>query len=101
MSGVGGPRRRSPGRRVEPHQFGRAAADIEQDDAVDRRIEQFGAAGRGEPRLGRGIDDLEFEAGFLGDAAAEFLAVLGGAAGFRGNEPRPRHAPRAHLVAAD
>ena len=37
----------------------------------------------------------------LGDAGAEFFAVLGRAAGLRGNEPRPSHAARAHLVATD
>ena len=66
-----------------------------------RRIEQFGAAGRRQPRLGRGIDDFQFEAGLLGDAGAEFLAVLGGAASLGGDQPRARHAARAHLVAAD
>ena len=38
------------------------------------------------------IDDLELEAGFLGDAGAEFFAVLGGPAGFGGDQPRARDA---------
>ena len=64
-------------------------------------IEQLGAAGRRQPRLGRRIDDLQFEARLLGDAAAERLAVLGGAAGFGGDQARAHDAARAHLVAAD
>ncbi len=86
---------------AKPHQFRRAAADIEQDDARRRRVEQFGAAGRGEPRFGRGIDHLEFEPGFVGNTAAEFLAVLSRAAGLGRDQPRPRDAARLHLVAAD
>src|SRR5208282_5088064 len=66
-----------------------------------RGIEQLGTARRRQPSLGRGIDDLELEARLLGDAGTEFFAVLGRAAGRRGNEPRPPHAARAHLVTTD
>ena len=100
MSGCGGPRR-TPFGPAQPHQLRRTAADIEEDDAGRGGIEQLGAAGRRQPCLGRGIDDLELEAGLLGDAGAEFFAVLGRAAGLRGDEPRPPHAARAHLVATD
>ena len=86
---------------VEPHQFRRPAADVEQNDARCGGIEQLGATGRGEPRLGGGVDDLQFDARLPGDAAAELFAVLGGAAGCRGNEPGADNIPRSHLVAAD
>ena len=88
-------------RPAEPHQLGRAAADIEQDDAASGRIEQLGATGRRQSRLGRRIDDFEFEAGLVGDAGAELLAILGRAAGRGGDQPGAHHAARAHLVAAD
>ena len=88
-------------RPAEPDQFGRSAADVEQDDARSRRIEQFRAAGRRQPCLGGGIDDFQFEAGFRGDAGAERFAVLGGAASLGGDQPRAHHAARPHLVAAD
>ena len=88
-------------RTAEPHQFRRAAADVEQDDARRRRIEQLGAAGRRQPRLGRRIDDLKLETGLFGDALAECLAVLGGAAGLGGDEAGAHNAARVHLVAAD
>src|ERR1700683_4639548 len=97
MSGFGGPRRGAP----DPPKSGRAPADVEQDDARRRRIEQLGAAGRRQPRLGRRIDDLELETGLLGDALAERLAVLGGTARLCGYEPRAQNAARVHLVAAD
>src|SRR4029077_6244517 len=76
-------------------------ADVEQNHARRRWIEQLGAAGRREPRLGRRIDDLELEAGLLGDAVAKNLAVLGGAARFGGDEARAHDAARAHFIAAD
>ena len=47
---------------AEPHQLRRAAADVEQDHALRRRIDQRRAAGRGKPRLGLAIDDLELDA---------------------------------------
>ena len=47
------------------------------------------------------FDDLQLEAGFLGDAAAEFFAVLCGAAGLGGNEPGAPHTAGAHLITTD
>ena len=52
-------------------------------------------------RLGCGIDDLEFEAGLLGDAAAKLLAILRGAASRRGDEPCAHDAANPYLVATD
>ena len=51
-------------RPAKPHQLGRSAANVEQDDACRGRIEQLRAAGRRQPCLGRRIDDLQLEAGF-------------------------------------
>src|SRR6202035_1780430 len=55
----------------------------------------------GEPRFGRRIDDLELETGQFGNALAECLAVLGGAARLGGDEAGADNAARVHLVAAD
>src|SRR6185437_1695825 len=88
-------------RAVEPHQFGGAAADIEQYRAVGLRIEKRGAAGGGEPRFGLAVDHFEFEANILRDAGAEILTVFGRAAGFGRDQPRTRDALVLHLVAAN
>ena len=87
-------------RPAEPHQLGRAAADIEQDDAASGRVQQLGATGRRQSRFGRRIDDFEFDAGLIGDAGAERLGVLRRAARRRRDEPGAHHAARAHLVPA-
>ena len=89
-----------PGR-TEPHQLGRAAADIEQDHALRLRIEQRRAAAGGQRRFGFAIDDLELETDLLGHARAKIDAVLGRAAGLGRDQPRPRHRAVLHLVAAD
>ena len=59
----------------EPHQFGGAAADVEQDHALGVGIHQRRAAGGGQLGLGLAIDDLEFETDFIGDSGAELPAV--------------------------
>ena len=51
--------------------------------------------------LGLAVDDLELEPDLVGDAGAKFLAILGRAAGFGGDQPRARDAAVVHLVAAD
>ena len=61
ICGSGGPPRDLV-RAVEPHQFRRAAADVEQHRAVGLRIDQRRAAGGGEPRLGLAIDHFQLEA---------------------------------------
>ena len=86
---------------AEPHQFRRAAADVEQDHALRRRIDQRRAAGRRKPRLGLAIDDLKLDADLLAHPRQEFVAVAGGAAGFGRDQPRPGDAAVADLVAAD
>ena len=72
-------------RQIDPHQFRRTAADIEEDDAGSGRIDQRGAAGDREPRFGLARHNLEGEAGLVPDAGDEFLAVLGSAAGLGGD----------------
>ncbi len=88
-------------RPVQPDHLGGATADVEEDDAGRGRIEQLGAAGSGQSGLSRRIHDLKLEAGFVGDAGAEFTAVLGGAAGLGGDQPRAMDATRTHFIAAD
>jgi hypothetical protein len=86
---------------AQPDQFRRAAADVEQDRALGRRIEQRGAAACGERRLGAAVHDLELETSFTPDASEEFLAVYGGAAGFGGDQARARYALLLELAGAD
>ena len=88
-------------RAAEQHQFGRAAADVEQDHALGVRIDQRRAAGGGEPRLGLAVDDFERDPDLLADAGQELGPVGGGAAGFGRDQPRAGDAAVRHLVAAD
>ena len=63
---------------LDPHQFGRAAADVEQDGAPSPGVEQRRAADHGQRRLGLAIDNFELNAGFLRDAGAKMeLDALG------------------------
>ena len=97
-------RRRRPsagGGEVDPDELRRAAADVEEDDAGGVRVDQRGAAGDGEPRLGLARDDLEREAGLLADAVDELRAVLGRAAGLGGDQPGAGDVAVGELGAAD
>ena len=75
-------------RDVDQRDFRRAAADVEQHDAVGVVVDQRAAARDGEPRLGLAVDDLEIEPGLGLDAVEEFAAVFGRAAGLGGDQPR-------------
>ena len=65
--------------------------------AVEQRVQPV-AASRASVRR---IDDLQFETRLLRNARAEFVAVLGGAAGFGGDQAGAGDVARAHFVAAD
>ena len=56
---------------IDPDQFRRAAADVEEDDARGVVVDQRGTPGDSEPRLGLARDDLEDEPGLLADAVDE------------------------------
>ena len=86
---------------AEPHQLRRAAADIEQDHAVGRRIDQRRAARGGEPRFGLAIDDFEVDANLVADALEKIEAVGRRAAGFGGDQPGPGDTAVPHFGAAD
>jgi hypothetical protein len=86
---------------LDPHQFGRAAADIEQDGAASVRIEQRRAADHGERRLGLAVDHFEPDAGLGCDLIAKTVGIVRGAAGFGRDQPQPRGVFRSHLIAAD
>ena len=86
---------------LDPHQFGRTAADIEQDRAAASWVEQRRAADHRERRLGLAIDHLQPDAGLGGDAVAETLGIRGGAAGLGRDQPQPARPAVADLVAAD
>ena len=85
----------------DPHQFGRAAADIEQDGAASVRIEQRRAADHGKRRFGLAVDHLEPDAGLGRYLIAKTVGIVGRAAGFGRDQPQPRGVFRPHLVAAD
>jgi hypothetical protein len=67
---------------LEQDQFGRAAADIEDQAPAHAGLEQGLAAADGEPRLLLGGDDLEPDAGLGVHALDEVAPVDGAAAGF-------------------
>ena len=55
----------------EQDELGRAAADVEQDDAARLRVDQRRAAGGGEIGLGLAVDDLELDADPVADDREE------------------------------
>ncbi len=86
---------------LDPDQFGRAAADVEQDGAPPLRVEQRRAADHGKRRLGLAIDHLEPDAGFGRDPVPKTVGVGGGAAGFGRDQPQAFCLFGLDLVAAD
>ena len=86
---------------TEPDQLGRAAADVEQDDAFGRGVDQRCAAGGGEQRLGLAIGDLEIEPDDFAHPLEELAAVDGRTTGLGRDQPRAGDAAVVHLVAAD
>ena len=86
---------------VDPDEFRRAAADVEEEDAGGVRIDQRGAAGDRQARLGLARDDLEGQAGLGAHALDEFGAVLGRAAGLGGDQPGAADLAVGELGAAD
>ena len=86
---------------LDPDQFGRAAADVEQDGAPPLRIEQRRAADHGERRLGLAVDHLEPDAGLGGDPVPKAVGVRGRAAGFGRDQPQALGLLGLDLVAAD
>ena len=88
---------RPPGRAaVEPQELRAAAADVDQQHVLGRRIDQRQAAEQGQARLVLVRQDLEGEAGHPLDAGEELDAVARAPAGL-GRDA----AQLAHVVAAD
>jgi hypothetical protein len=81
---------------IEPQELRAAAADVDQEHVLGRRIDQRQAAEQREPRLVLVRQDLEAEPGDPPDPAEELGAVLGPPAGLGGDA-----ADRADLVAGD
>ena len=67
---------------AQPHDLGRAAADIEDERVRNARMQQRRAAGDDEPGLLGGGDDLELDADLVAHAVEKLGAILGAAAGF-------------------
>ena len=88
------------GRDVDERDLRGAAADIEQHDAVGVTLDQRTAAGDGEPRLGLPVDDLQRQARLRLDTVEKGRAVVGRAAGFRGDQPDPPQGADRQLVGA-
>ena len=86
---------------LDPDQFGRAAADIEQDRAPPLGVEQRRAADHGKRRFGLAVDHLEPDAGLGSDAVAKAVGIGGGAAGLGRDQPQAVGLAVADLVAAD
>ena len=85
----------------DSHQFGRAAADIEQDRAPPVRIEQRRTADHGERGFRLAVDDFEMDAGFGGDPVAKAFRICRRAAGLGRDHPQARRLFRPDLVAAN
>ena len=78
--------RRGPGH-VDPDQFGRPAADVEDQQLLGLDIDQRRTAGHGQPRLLLRRDDIQRQPGLAVDPAHEIAAVGGAATGFGGHNP--------------
>ena len=86
---------------LDPNQFGRSAADIEQNGAPSVRIEQRRAADHGERCFGLAVDHFEADAGLRGDPIAKTFGIRRGAAGLGRDQPQPPGLPGLDLVAAN
>ena len=86
---------------LDPDQFGRSAADIEQDGAAAFWVEQRRAADHGQRCFGLAIDHFQLDAGFLCHTVAKMFGIVGRAAGFGRDQPQPARPAVADLVAAD
>ena len=64
-------------------------------------VGELAATGDRQRRLRLAVDDLQLEVEPFAHPLEELDAVFRGAAGFGGDQPRPRHPARRHLVAAD
>jgi hypothetical protein len=97
------PRRRILHVRIafDPDQFGRAAADVEQDGTPPFCVEQRRAADHGQRGLGLPVDHLEVDAGLGSDPVAKAVGIGGGAAGLGRDQPQALGLAVADLVAAD
>ena len=102
------PRRRPPGddagrflAMVDQHQFGRSAADVENQRRPAAGLEQFVTAQYGEPRFFLGRDDLERDPGLVAHPVDEFLAIFGTAARLGRDRARQGDVAAAQFVGAD
>src|SRR5215213_9415553 len=86
---------------LQPHQFGRAAADVENENLVGPLIDEGFGTGDRQAGFGFTVDDLELETCLGVNPGDELRAVLSNATGFRGNEPPPRDLSPNELVGAD
>ena len=86
---------------VDQHQFGRAAADVEDQRRAAAGLEQFVAAEHGEPRFLLGRDDFEHHAGLAADAVGEVAAVARAAARLGRDRARQGDVAAAQFVGAD
>ena len=86
---------------LDPHQFRRSAADVEQDGATALGVEQRRAADHGQRRLGLAVDHLELDAGLFGDLVPKAVGIVGRAAGLGRDQPQAPRLAVADLVAAD
>ncbi|CAH2599858.1 protein of unknown function [Rhodovastum atsumiense] len=70
---------------AHPGQFGRAAADVEQQGATAAAAQQRGATFQREFRFFPAGDDVDGKSGFLAHAVEELRPVIGAAAGLGGD----------------
>ncbi len=88
-------------RQAQPHQLGRAAADVEDDGEGRAAVEQRRAAGDHQPRLLVAGDDLDGNAGLGAHPLQELVAVLRAPAGLGADRAREGHPAPRHLAGAD
>ncbi len=85
----------------DPDQFGRPAANVEQNGAPALRIEQWRTADDGECRFRLAVDHLQPDAGLGRHPVPKALGIQRSPAGFRRNQPQAFGLSGADFVAAN
>ncbi len=86
---------------VDPHQFGRAAANIHHQQLFGAGTDQRRAGHHRQARLFLGLDDVQGQPGLAAYLTDEFLCVAGPAASFGRHQPHPPHLAAFQLLLTD
>ena len=86
---------------IDPHQFGRSAADIYHQQLLGSGRNQRRAGNDGQARLFLGLDDFQLQPGIAFDLANKFRSILGAAAGLGCDKAHALYLVAAQFLLAD